>query len=230
MTATPFHPFGYRFRNGALLTMALTHPRAKTPKTAWKAAEDYQRLEFLGDRVVGLSVAALLYQYFPQEPEGSLAKRHAYLVSRSVLANLAVDQGLADHIIAAAGEREALTAQPSVLANLFEAVVGAVFLDAGWDVADRLVATLMRPLLAEQPQAPQDAKSALQEWAQARGIPPPIYREISREGASHAPVFVIEVALADHPAIRASGSSKKGAEQAAASLLLTWLQDLTSSG
>jgi len=229
MTKASFHPFGYQFRDSALLTMALTHPRANNIKIARKATEDYQRLEFLGDRVVGLSVAGLLYRQFPLEPEGSLAKRHAYLVSRPVLANLAVAQGLADHIIVAAAEREALAAQPSVLANVFEAVMGAVFLDAGWDVADSLVANLMRPLLAEQPHAPQDAKSALQEWAQARGIPPPIYREISREGASHAPVFVIEVALPDHPAIRASGQSKKLAEQSAASLLLTWLQESTSS-
>jgi ribonuclease-3 len=92
MTFSPFHPFGYQFRDSALLTMALTHPRANNIKIARKATEDYQRLEFLGDRVVGLSVAGLLYRQFPLEPEGSLAKRHAHLVSRPVLANLAVAQ------------------------------------------------------------------------------------------------------------------------------------------
>ena len=224
MTANPFHPFGYQFRDSALLTMALTHPRAKNAKTARNATEDYQRLEFLGDRVVGLSVAGLLYRQFPLEPEGSLAKRHAILVSRPVLANLAVEQGLADHIIVAAAEREALAAQPSVLANVFEAVIGAVFLDAGWEVADRLVANLMRPLLAEQPHAPQDAKSALQEWAQARGLPPPVYLEQGRDGPDHQPVFTVEVRLENGAAERAAAGTKRQAEQAAAKALLARME------
>jgi ribonuclease-3 len=224
MTKASFHPFGYQFRDSALLTMALTHPRANNIKIARKATEDYQRLEFLGDRVVGLSVAGLLYRQFPLEPEGSLAKRHAHLVSRPVLANLAVVQGLADHIIVAAAEREALAAQPSVLANVFEAVMGAVFLDAGWDVADSLVANLMRPLLAEQPHAPQDAKSALQEWAQARGLPPPVYLERGRDGPDHQPVFTVEVRLENGAVERAAAGTKRQAEQAAAKALLARME------
>jgi ribonuclease-3 len=212
---------GYHFTDPALLRLALTHPHAD------QLGANYQRLEFLGDRVVGLSAAQLLYRQFPEEVEGALAKRHAWLVSRPVLAQIAVAHGLRERLIAGLGERQALAAQASVMANVLEAAIGAIFLDGGWGVADSLTQELLLPLLQAQPLVPQDAKSALQEWAQARGLPPPLYALVDRDGPSHAPIFVMEVALQDHPSIRATAPSKRLAEQAAAQQLLDWLQNPT---
>ena len=207
---------GHRFQNPTLLTKALTHPSAAGPR-----APSYERLEFLGDRVVGLIVADLLFQRFPLEAEGALARRHAALVRRETLAEVAEALALGEHVIFAKGERAAGTSDnPAILADAMESVIGALFLDGGLTAARGFVVPLWTPLMEADGTPPQDAKTALQEWAQGRGLPLPSYREVDRQGPDHAPLFTVEVAVEGEAPARGRGASKRLAEQAAAEDLL----------
>lgn len=199
---------GYRFARRELLEEALTHS-----STAAGGA-DFQRLEFLGDRVLGVSVAAQLYRLFPDEPEGALAVRYASLVSRPTLAGIARAQRL-DHHIAMASE---MVAGDRVLADALEAVIGAVFLDGGFAAADALVERLWSPLVAGDAPA-RDAKTVLQEWAQARGKPLPEYTMIASEGPQHEPMFTVTATVAGHLPAEGRAGTKRAAEQAAAHAL-----------
>ena len=210
---------GHVFRDRDLLTQALTH--ASTAGGGKPGSLSNERLEFLGDRVLGLVVAELLFRRFPDEPEGGLASRFTALTRRETLAQVAAAIGLAPHMIMSPGEEETGGRRnPALLADTCEAVMAALYLDGGFAVAAAFVERHWAPLLDAYPTAPKDPKTALQEWAQARGLALPEYRETAREGPSHAPMFSIEVAVAGLMPAVGVGPSKRVAEQAAAQILL----------
>jgi ribonuclease-3 len=211
---------GHRFDAPRLLREALTHASA-----AGEPAKSYERLEFLGDRVLALIVSDLLLERFPREAEGDLALRLAALVRREALAEVAADLGLGDYLILAKAEREAgVDANPALLADACEAVIGALYLDGGLAAARQFVEPRWAPMLTAEPKPPQDAKTALQEWAQGRALPLPSYRETRREGPPHEPVFTIEVSVVGYPPALGEGRSKRLAEQSAAGRLLARLE------
>ena len=209
------------FKRKQLLRQALTHPSA-----AGEATQSYERLEFLGDRVLALVVSDLLLARFPHEAEGALARRLSALVRRETLAKVAMGMDLGDHLILARSEQEAGASEnPALLANACEAIIGALYLDGGLAAARDFVLPLWTPLLEAEPTPPQDAKTALQEWAQGRGLALPEYREVHREGPPHEPVFTVEVNVIGQPSARGEGRSKRLAEQAAAARLLAEIGD-----
>jgi len=182
-------------------------------------------LEFLGDRVLGLIVADLLFQRFPQEAEGALAKRHASLVRGEALAAVAQEIGLPRALILAPNEADSgLHNSPAALANACEAVIAALYLDGGLDAARRFVAAHWTAMIEADEEPPRDAKTSLQEWAQAQGLPLPNYRELHRQGPAHDPIFTMEVQLQDLPSAVGTGRSKRQAEQVAAKTLLDRLE------
>lgn len=206
---------GYRFKNASLLAEALTHPSASTAKQA-----NYQRLEFLGDRVLGLVVATMLIERFPGESEGDLAKRHARLVSREMAAKAAAMLDLGPVIKFSKGEADAGGAESaSALGDAMESVLGAIYRDGGFEPAMALVRSLWEPMLAENAAPPMDAKTALQEWSQSKGLGLPVYQLVSTGGPAHEPSFTILASVGGHKA-GGSGGSKRAAEQAAAKALL----------
>ena len=215
---------GHRFARPELLVRALTHPSAAKQRGA--RDDSYERLEFLGDRVLGLIVADLLLARFPGEAEGALAVRHADLVRRETLAEVAGELGLARHLRLAKGEEAAGERQnPALLANACEAVIGALYLDGGLGAARGLIESFWTARLESVSEPPQDAKTGLQEWAQKRGLALPHYREVGREGPAHEPHFTIEASVAGHEPARGEGRSKRLAEQAAAERLLARVRD-----
>lgn len=220
---------GYRFADPSLLSLALTHASARGADPATSVCNE--RLEFLGDRVLGLIIADLLYRRFPAEAEGALAQRHAALVSRPTLSEVATRLELSASIVASRSERDAGgTSSPGILADTLEAVIGAIYLDGGLGAAAAFVEGNWSELISDARTPPKDPKTELQEWAQARGIGLPLYREIDRRGPPHAPEFSIEVSLPGAGSVVASGSSKRSAEQAAAERLLAGLPREGSGG
>jgi ribonuclease-3 len=224
--------FGHVFRRPELLHEALTHrsavrgrdgrsrahPRSTRPNTATAASNE--RLEFVGDRVLGLVVAEWLIERFPDEAEGQLARRHAHLVARPLLAEVAARLGVADKLSVAPNEARAGVSQlATVLADAMEAVIGAVYLDGGLEPARKLVRDAWESAMAAQLIPPTDPKTALQEWLGARGLPLPVYVVASQEGPPHAPQFVVTVDAAGHRGTGTAGS-KQAAERAAASCLM----------
>lgn len=219
----------YRFIDAGLLTEALTHSSVMggggTRKGTVSGQYNYERLEFLGDRVLGLVVAEMLYQKFPGDNEGALARRHTALVRRETLAQVAVGIDLGDHIRLSRGEEEAGGRHnSSLLADCCEAVIGALYLDGGLAAAALFIRHYWHPLLSGGENPPKDAKSTLQEWVQARGLPLPVYTTVATNGAPHEPVFSIEVQVEGYASVVAEGSSKRMAEQAAAEILLRNVQ------
>ncbi|ABC22652.1 ribonuclease III [Rhodospirillum rubrum] len=204
----------HRFTDPALLARALTH-RSREGRPS------YERLEFLGDRVLGLVVAEMLYARFPTEDEGALARRHASLVRQDTVARVAQSVGLGELMELSRGEEE-LGGQfnPSLLCDVCEAVLGALHLDGGYAKAQRFVEARWAPLMAEDLTPPKDAKTALQEWAQGRGLPLPTYAVEGRDGPPHKPMFTVSVTVKDNGSESALGASKRLAEQAAAQRLL----------
>ena len=210
---------GHDFEDPELLRRALTHPSAADAPVA-----SYERLEFLGDRVLGLVVADLLLARFEGESEGALARRLASLVRRESLAEVAAGVDLGEFLILAKAERNAgEAANPALLADACEAVIAALYLDGGLAVARAFIERCWTPLIEADRKPPQDPKTALQEWAQGRGLPLPDYRETRREGPPHEPVFTVEVAVAGHAPTEGEGRSKRLAEQVAAERLLVRL-------
>lgn len=220
---------GHTFRDPALLRCALTH--ASATRGAGRTPVSFERLEFLGDRVLGLIIARLLFQHFPQEPEGDLARRLAALVRKETLADVAGELSLGRFIDFGPGEQDGGGAEvPSVLADACEAVIGALYLDGGLTAAERFVVPYWTPYLEAEHTPPQDAKTALQEWAQGRALPLPTYHEVAREGPSHEPLFTVEVRVEGQSPVTAQGRSKRTAEQAAAESLLARLEDADDGG
>ncbi len=207
---------GHRFNDRELLSRALTHPSSNSD-----TARNNQRLEFLGDRVLSLIIADMLIARFPDSTEGDLAPRLNALVRRDAIAGVAREIGLAGCVIMAAGEQASGGRdKPAILADACEALIAALYLDGGLEAARNFIQNLWGPLLGQMTTAPADAKSALQEWTQARKLGIPAYRIVSREGPDHAPQFIIEVAVTGLPAVSGSGASKREAEQQAASMML----------
>jgi ribonuclease-3 len=214
---------GHTFGRAELAAEALTHRGALDRRSDLKAAFPHgnERLEFLGDRVLSLAVADLLLRRFPQEHEGELARRHAALVRAETLVEIATTIGLGGDIRLGDSERgQGEAVRPTILADALEALLGAVFLDAGFAVSAACVERLWGDRLTNQAAAPRDPKTALQEWAQARRLPLPAYREVGREGPPHAPLFVVDVAIKGHEPAQARGGSKREAERLAAIALL----------
>lgn len=206
---------GYQFNDLALFKEALTHSSFPGNRVC------NERLEFLGDRVLGLIVASLLFRRFANEEVGALARRHAALVSRDALAHIAGEIHLAPAIRLSRGEDEAGGRQnPALLADACEAVIAAVFLDGGFEAVRGVVEALWAPLVERDATPPKDPKTLLQEWAQGRGRPLPIYRETARSGPPHAPTFCVEVVVEGCSPVAASGPSRRSAERAAAESLL----------
>ena len=206
----------HRFNDRQLLARAFVHPSAVAGDV-----QSNQRLEFLGDRVLGLAVAEMLHTQFPNESEGALARRFTALVRREALERIARQLSFGDHLILARGEEETGGRENSAnLADACEAVIAALFEDGGYAVAARFVAHYWAPPMAEEKSPPRDPKSALQEWAQAQHGVLPVYRLIARQGPAHAPEFEIEARIGELPGAVASGGSKQAAEQAAAQILL----------
>ncbi len=206
---------GYAFKTSALLRQALTHMSGAGGDMA--RLSSYQRLEFLGDRVLGLVVSAMLYAEFPQATEGELSRRLAELVRSETCAEVALDWDLGPYVRLGPGELQAGGRQrPAILADVCEALVGAVFLDGGFEAAAALVVAAWRTRMLASRRDLRDAKTALQEWVQGLGQPPPVYHEVERSGPAHAPQFVIAVTVSSHEPARGMGSSKRAAEQAAA--------------
>ncbi len=210
---------GHRFAQPDLLKQSLVHSSMAHNRFARMLSNE--RLEFLGDRVLGLVIADLLFQRFPEEEEGTMARRHVALVRRESLTSVAHTIDLASHLVMSRGEEDSGGRQnPAILADACEAVIAALYLDGGIEAAGTFIRRYWIPLLLEDPDPPKDAKTALQEWAQKRGLELPLYTEISREGPAHAPLFTVKVTVTGLGTKAASGASKRIAEQAAAGALL----------
>lgn len=217
MTAALQERIGYHFRDGGLLKLALTHPSVAR-------AQSNQRLEFLGDAVLGTIVARILYDLYPAEQEGELARRHAALVRGETLTKIAREIGLGEALQIGSSETQSGGRDnASNLEDALEAIIGALFLDGGLAVAEDFVVPRWTEMARSVATAPKDAKTALQEWAQARGLPIPPYRIVESTGPAHAPEFTIEVTLEGYPSARAKAASKRAAEQLAAAALLETL-------
>ena len=225
---------GHRFARPDLLREALTHrsaaavrpgrPHGHAPHGHAKGTGSNERLEFIGDRVLGLLIAEWLAERFPHEQEGALGRRLAHLVSQPVLATIAEHAGLPAVLDVAPGEsRAGVRRRATVLADATEATLGALYLDGGIAPARRFVRRAWEPAMTDQAEPPKDAKTALQEWAQGRGLPLPAYHLASRQGPSHAPLFAISVTVASQTGTGTAGT-KRAAEQEAAHALLKMLK------
>ncbi len=220
---------GHVFGRAELAAEALTHRGALDRQSELKAAFPHgnERLEFLGDRVLSLAVADLLLRLYPHEHEGELARRHAALVRAETLVEIATAIGLGSDIRLGESERSRQgEVRPTILADALEALLGAVFLDAGFAASAACVERLWGDRLSTLTAAPRDPKTALQEWAQARRLPLPAYREVGREGPPHSPLFVVEVSIKGHVSAQARGGSKREAERLAAIAFLEGLDRL----
>lgn len=215
---------GYTFADGGLLARAVTHKSF--------GADHYERLEFLGDAVLSLGVSALLYRRFDRSDEGDLTRVRAHLVRQDMLFKLAQQLGLPQVMRLSEGEAKGGGAQrPSILADALEAIIGAVYLDAGFDAARDLVLRLFEPLVAESTMDDwsKDAKTTLQEWLQGRKLAVPTYRIEETRGKAHEQTFVVACELpVQGLVVTGEGLSRRAAEQAAAQAALTRLQALSS--
>lgn len=211
---------GHEFRTPELLMRAVTHASISSP-----TRPDNQRLEFLGDRVLGLVMAQALMSADGAATEGQLAPRFNALVRKETCAEVARDCGLGE--VLKLGRSEMMTGgrrKEALLGDAMEAVIAAVYLDAGLDVARALVLRLWGSRVQTVESDARDAKTSLQEWAQARGLPPPTYAETGREGPDHQPIFTVEVRLESGETETARAGSKRVAEQTAARSLLARLE------
>ena len=221
---TPFTParreeiaerLGYRFATEALLTEALTHGSTQKHKG------DYQRLEFLGDRVLGLVIAEHLFRHHPSEGEGHLTHVLSSLVRSEACADAGDTIGLSDLVIIGTGERaKGMNLNRTVLGDAMEALIAAIYLDGGLEEARGFVLRCWEQLLKAPRMAVKDSKTFLQEWALARALPIPAYRVVSRAGPEHEPVFVVAVDVKDRPSAEGTAKSKRAAEMDAAEQFL----------
>lgn len=211
---------GHRFDDPALLVEALTHPSLSS-----ETRSSNQRLEFLGDRVLNLAIAQALFEAYPDATEGDLAPRYNALVRKETCAEVARGIGLGDALRVGRGEMlKGGRKRDAGLGDAMEAVIAAVYLDAGYDTARALVIRLWGDRVRTVERAARNVKSALQEWAQARGMPPPAYDLINTSGPPHDAVFTVQARLENGMTAQASGKSKRMAEQGAAENLLMRLE------
>ena len=209
--------FGRRVTDLKLFERAVTH--------ASVGRDSYDRLEFLGDRVLGLVTASWLYERFPDEPEGQMSKRFNAIVSRETCAEVGRELGIPGHIRLGKQAREDRAADSdNVVGDVVEALIGALFLESGFDAAQDFIRSAWADYVGSQKRAPQHPKSALQELAADRSLAPPQYELLSRTGVHHAPTFRIRVSIKGGGEAEAEGASKQEAETAAASALLEKMQ------
>jgi ribonuclease-3 len=208
---------GHAPRDTTLFARALTHPSHGGP--------DYQRLEFLGDRVLALVVAEWIYDRFPDDDEGQLSRRLNALVARETCADVGRAIGLKAHIrLGKQARSDGATDSDNVLGDVVEALIGALHIDGGIDVARGFIRSAWASLLEELTSAPRHPKAALQEWAAAHGHKQPAYSVVARSGPHHAPRFTVAVEIANIGSATAEGGSKQAAETAAAAALLEQVQ------
>ncbi len=204
---------GHRFADPALLHQALTHKSLGAP--------NYERLEFLGDRVLGYATAAWLYERFPTESEGQLNHRFTRIVSGEMCARVARSLGVPAQLrLGAQARMDGGVDSDNILGDVMEALVGAVFRDAGVEAATSLICRAWMPLIDEAAETVKHPKSALQEWAASSGARGPVYELIRRFGPHHAPRFRVRLTVAPHAPVEAEGGSKQDAETEAARALL----------
>ena len=205
---------GHRFANPAILREALTHRSAAQRKAS------NERLEFVGDRVLGLLIAEWLAERFPTEREGALGPRLAALVSQPVLARIAETEGVALVLdVAPAEAKVGVKRRATVLADTLEALIGALFFDGGIEAARQFVRRIFEAEIAGQSQPPKDAKATLQEWALARGLGLPRYELVEQTGPAHAPRFVIAVTIEGETGTGHAGTKREAERLAALDLL-----------
>ena len=208
---------GHQPRDMALFEVALTHKSVATGK-------DYERLEFLGDRVLGMVIANALYERYPDEPEGFLSRRYNVLVARETCAENGREIGIPEVVrLGKQARADGADQSDNVIGDVVEALIGALLIDGGIDAAQRFILTLWEPDLTGQRKAPQHPKSGLQEFAAANGRKPPVYEVVARTGAAHAPTFTIKVTVPGLGEATATGASKQDAETDAAEALLAKL-------
>jgi len=215
---------GYTFEDPGLIAQAMTHSSVRTDASRRKsgaAGPDNERLEFLGDRVLGLVIAELLCELSPHAAEGDLARRFNRLVRREACAQIARQLEVGALLTLGGGEAvQGGRDKDTILADACEAVLGAIFIDGGFEAAKKVIRGLWQPLAEHLGDVERDPKSALQEWAQGRGLPLPHYSVIERMGPDHAPRFTAEVRIGEISPQRGEGASKRSAEQAAAETML----------
>lgn len=203
-----------------LFELALTHSSA-----ARGPRDHYERLEFLGDRVLGMVIAKALYDRYPNEPEGFLSRRYNVLVARETCAQNGREIGIPELVkLGKQARTDRANQSENVVGDAMEALIGALLIDGGIEAAERFILELWEPDLASQRRAPQHPKSALQELAAAKECKPPVYEVIGRTGAHHAPRFTIRVSVGGLGEATAEGASKQEAETEAAAALLKQLQ------
>ncbi len=210
---------GHRFRDRTLIERALTH--ASALPTARASTDSYQRLEFLGDRVLGLAIADMITTQFPKADEGELARRLNHLVRRETCAEVALELHLDTAMII--GDNEAQTGgrqKKALLGDICESVLAALYLDGGWDKARAFVERHWRARMISWGGSLRDAKTTLQEWAQGKGLEAPRYSVTGRSGPDHAPRFTVIASVDGIDDGMGSGPSKRIAEQAAAETIL----------
>lgn len=209
---------GHRFKDKNWLVQALTHVSAIAHG---KVKVSYQRLEFLGDHVLGLVISDLLVREFPRAQEGELSQRLSDLVRKESCVKVGIELDLGAYIYF--GSNEAKSGgrhKNSIIADVCEAVIGAVFVDGGYEAAAQFVEKYWRERALSSKNRLRDPKTLLQEWGQARGLPPPAYRQIERKGPDHKPIFRIAVDLPGLDAAEGEGKTKRDAQQAAATAML----------
>jgi ribonuclease III len=210
---------GYKFKNTDLLREALTHP-------SLEGNSNYQRLEFVGDRVLGLAIAAWMYEIHPNVDEGGLASRHTNLVRREACVKVATDLNLGKFLhMAKSSEDTGGRNRDTILSDACESIIGAIYLDANYTVADDFIRKNWKDLAYNVKVAQRDAKTKLQENVQSKGKTIPIYTVIDRTGPDHEPIFTISVRVADEGEEIAKGRSKREAEQQAATQMLARLEN-----
>ncbi len=208
---------GHQPKDTALFEAALTHSS--------RTGDNYERLEFLGDRVLGLVIAQWLFERFPDEPEGKLSRRFNTLVDRVTCSDIGREMGLPAIIrLGKQARDDGANWSDNVVGDVVEALIGAVFIEGGLEPAEAMIRRLWEPLVEEQRRVPKHPKSALQELAASRDLPNPHYEVVSRTGAHHAPQFTIRVSIRSLGEAEAEGPSKQDAETEAAKALLEKLQ------
>ena len=213
---------GYCFKNKRLLQQALTHSSCTSD-----IEENYERLEFLGDRVLGVAIAEMLYKSFPKEPEGSLSQRHTALVCKETVAEISRQLGIDNYVRIAT---EDIRKNDNVLCDVGEAIIGAIFLESGADEAFSYVRRHWESWLHKTIQPPKDSKTELQEMVHIKGLEMPVYEVIKREGSEHEPTFYIAVKLGASRMEIGMGKNKKLAEQDAAHKMLEKIRSLPNHG
>ncbi|MDA0997373.1 MAG: ribonuclease III [Proteobacteria bacterium] len=211
---------GYRFQEQSRLQRALTHSSATQNR-----GNSNERLEFLGDRVLGLIIAGMLIEIFPDEDEGELGYRFTALAQQGALARVADDIGISGYIEMSDGEiGSGGRDNPSVTADALEAIIAAMYLDGGLAPAETFIRAHWTRMVQDNRHPPKDPKTRLQEWAQGLGLPLPAYGITEREGPDHQPLFTVSVRVAGQAPLAGQGGNKRAAEQAAAEAMLAAIE------